>query len=97
VKITWSTESRKALRSIRRYIGQDSEFYAQRFVARIVERVERAAQAPTQGHRVHEYPERPLKEVHVAPYRIIYSFAEDELRVVTIVHFAQQLPERLLE
>ncbi len=60
-------------------------------VERIVERVERAAIAPSQGHPVHEYPEKPLKEVHESPYRIIYEFSGDELRVVTIVHFKQQL------
>jgi len=43
-------------------------------VARIIERVERAAIAPSQGHSVHEYLEEPLKEVHESPYRIITSF-----------------------
>jgi plasmid stabilization system protein ParE len=63
-------------------------------VARMVERVERAAQFPTQGHPVHEYPEEPLKEVHESPYRIIYDFSEEEFRVVTIVHFKQRLEKR---
>ena len=63
-------------------------------VARIVERVERAAQFPTQGHPVHEYPEEPLKEVHESPYRIIYDFSEEEFRVVTIVHFKQRLEKK---
>jgi plasmid stabilization system protein ParE len=94
VNIVWSSEARKALRSIQKFIAQDSEFYAARMVSRIVERVERAAQSPAQGHPVHEYPEAPLKEVHESPYRIIYGFSEGELRVVTIVHFKQQLPKK---
>jgi toxin ParE1/3/4 len=89
VTIIWSTDARKALRSIQRYIAHDSEFYAARMVARIIERVERAALSPTQGHPVHEYPEALLKEVHESPYRIIYRFTGDELHVVTIVHFKQ--------
>jgi hypothetical protein len=32
-----------------------------------------------------------LKEVHESPYRIIYGYSETEFRVVTIVHFKQQL------
>ena len=87
MSIVWSSEARKALRSIHKFIAQDSEFYATRMVARIVERAERAAKSPTQGHSVHEYPEETLKEVHESPYRIIYAFTEQELRVVTIVHF----------
>ena len=63
-------------------------------LARIIERVEGAALAPGQGHAVHEYPEKPLKEVHEFPYRIIYEFSEREFRVVTVVHFRQQLEEK---
>ncbi len=74
MSIVWSSEARKALRSIQKFIAQDSEVYAARMVARIVERVEHAAISPSQGHPVHEYPEEPLKEVHESPYRIIYGF-----------------------
>ncbi len=64
--------------------------------ARIVERVERTAQMPGAGHPVHEYPEEPLKEVHEAPYRIIYEFTDTKLRVVTIVHFKDRLTSKRL-
>ena len=96
MNIIWSSEARRSLRAIRRFIAQDSEFYAARMVARIIERVEQAALAPAQGHAVHEYPEKPLKEVHESPYRIIYGFSDEEFRVVTIVHFKQQLGTRKL-
>jgi plasmid stabilization system protein ParE len=62
-------------------------------VSRIIDRVERAAIEPMQGHAVHEYPEQPLREVHESPYRIIYAFSESELQVITVVHFKQQLPK----
>lgn len=94
MNIIWSTEARKALRSIHRFIAQDSEFYAARMIARLVERVEHVAASPAQGHPVHEYPEEPLKEVHESPYRIIYAVSKDGFRVVTIVHFKQQLPQK---
>jgi plasmid stabilization system protein ParE len=91
VNIIWSAEARKSLWAIQEFIAQDSEFYAARMVARIVERVERIALSPSQGHPVHEYPEESLKEVHESPYRIIYGYSEAEFRVVTIVHFKQKL------
>jgi toxin ParE1/3/4 len=91
VKIVWSTEARRSLRAIRKFIAQDSEFYASRMVGRIIEWVERVAEAPGRGHPVHEYPEEPLREVHESPYRIVYGIAESELRVMTIVHFKQRL------
>jgi toxin ParE1/3/4 len=91
VKIVWSAEARQELRAIRKFIARDSEFYATRMVARIVERVETTASHPTRGHPVHEYPEALLKEVHEAPYRIIYRISGDQLFVVTIVHFKKLL------
>ena len=91
MNIVWSTEARRSLRAIQKFIAQDSEVYAERMAARIIERIERTALFPTQGHPVHEYPEEPLKEVHESPYRIIYGYSETEFRVVTIVHFKQQL------
>ncbi|MBI4626856.1 MAG: type II toxin-antitoxin system RelE/ParE family toxin [Verrucomicrobia bacterium] len=96
MSIIWSSEARRSLRSIQKFIAQDSEFYATRMVARIVERVERVSMSPGQGHPVHEYPEEPLKEVHESPYRIIYGFSEETFRVVTIVHFKEQLTKERL-
>jgi plasmid stabilization system protein ParE len=60
-------------------------------VARIIDRAERAALFPAQGHPVHEYPEEPLKEIHEPPYRIIYRFSAAGFQVVTVVHFKQKL------
>ena len=94
--IVWSAEARRALRAIHKFIAQDSEFYADRMVARIIERVERASGAPGQGHPVHEYPEEQLKEVHESPYRIIYTCSDEEFRVVTIVHFKQRHTKKRL-
>ena len=96
MNIEWSSEARRSLRAIRKYIAQDSEFYAGRMVARIVERVERAALMPSAGHPVHEYPEEPLKEVHESPYRIIYEYTDSKLWVVTIVHFKDRLTTKRL-
>ncbi len=92
--IIWTSEARRSLRAIRRFIAQDSGFYAARMVTHIIERVERAALSPAQGHPVHEYLEQPLKEVHASPYRIIYGFSENEFHVVTVVHFKQPLEKK---
>lgn len=96
MKIVWSAEARKSLRAIRKFIAQDSEFYAERVIARIIGRVEAASQMPGRGHPVHEYPEAPLREAHEASYRIIYLAGEGTLHVVTIVHFKQVLKAKRL-
>jgi plasmid stabilization system protein ParE len=91
VKISWSAEARKEPRAIKKFIARDSEYYAARMVASIVERVEKMALHPTQGHPVHEYPEQSLREVHQDPYRIIYKVSAERIEIVTIVHFKKRL------
>jgi len=91
VKISWSEQARKDLKTIHDYIARDSEFYASRMVERLVLRVGGLEQQPLKGHHVHEYPERPdLREIHEASYRIIYIGTANEITVVAIVHFAQR-------
>lgn len=90
MKIIWSIKARTDLRAIRTYIARDSVFYANQMVGRIIEKVESVSISPASGHRVHEYPEAPLREIHEHPYRIIYFASADALHLVTIVHFKQQ-------
>ncbi|MGV3756957.1 MAG: type II toxin-antitoxin system RelE/ParE family toxin [Verrucomicrobiota bacterium] len=97
MKVQWSRQARKDLKAIHAYIARDSLIYAQGQVARIIDRVERAATRPTAGHPVHEQPELPLREVHEGSYRIIYAFDDRDLQVVTIVHMRQQLVRKRLE
>jgi toxin ParE1/3/4 len=97
VNIQWSKQARRDLRAIHAFISRDSLVYAQGQIARIVERVENAAARPTAGHRVHEYPELPLREVHEGNYRIIYAFEAKLLQVVTVVHMKQRMARKRLE
>ncbi len=96
MKVFWSSQARKDLRAIRTYIAKDSAFYADRMVARIIERTDVLALHPHVGHPVHEAPDLDVREVHVASYRIIYRVLLDEVEIATLVHFSQQLKTQRL-
>lgn len=89
--IQWSAQSKRDLKAIKDFISRDSEFYAQQQLTRIIQRVEYISAMPTMGHPVHEHPDAGLRETHEGNYRIIYSFDEASLHVVTIVHMKQML------
>ena len=91
MNLIWSTEARKDLRAIRSFIARDSEFYAAQMIRRIVEQAERIASTPKRGHRVHEYPELALREVHEPPYRVIYRTSDEAVEIVTLVHFKRRI------
>lgn len=96
MNVFWSSQARKDLRNIRAFISKDSSFYADRMVARIIERTDVLAIHPHAGHPVHEALDLDVREVHVASYRIIYRVLLDEVEIVTLVHFAQRLNTKRL-
>ena len=96
MNILWSDQARRDLQAIRDFIARDSEFYAQQQITRIIERAEYISVMPTMGHRVHEYPDLAMRETHEDNYRIIYTFDDEDLQVVTIVHMKQMLKRRRL-
>ena len=90
------SQARKDLRSIRSFIAKDSAFYADRMVARIIERTDVLALHAQMGHPVHEAPDLEVRDIHVASYRIIYRVLSEEVEIITLVHFSQRLNARRL-
>ena len=96
MNIIWSAQARRDLRALEKFIARDSAFYAHQQVERIIEKVEAVATHPAAGHPVHEFPAANLREAHEGSHRIIYSFDDSTLSIVTIVHMKQLLdPQRV--
>ena len=73
MKIEWSARSRNDLRELKKYIAQDSPYYARRFIARIIASVEKLADFPDVGREVPEAKNRDdARELIFQGYRIIY-------------------------
>ena len=71
--IEWTEPAITDLGSIREYIGRDSEYYAARFIGRIIEIVERLEFFPEMGRRVPEAAEEEnVRELLFQNYRIMY-------------------------
>lgn len=62
---------------------------------RITRRAEKIGDFPRAGRMVPKYERDDLREVHEAPYRIIYRIRDDEIEVTTVMHYRQLLPEDL--
>lgn len=95
MRIEWSARARTDLRDLQAYIAKDSEFYARRFVARIIGSVEKLSDQPHIGRRVPEASERDdVRELLFQNYRIIYLVRPDAVSVVTVVHGGRDLSRR---
>ena len=91
VKVIWSEFAIEDLRSIHTYISQDSKIYADRFIDKIVARVEQLETHPQSGRIVPEFQIDSLRELIEGSYRIIYEINAASIGVVRVHHSARQL------
>lgn len=69
-QISWTKKSLKDLRAINDYISLDSEFYAARFISKLIDRVEQLIEFPESGRIVPEKNEIEIRELIEGNYRI---------------------------
>ena len=96
-RVTVARPATERLREIHRFIAQDSPAAAVRMIRRIRAGVRLLAQHPEQGRVVPEYGDPAIRELIVAPYRVVYRYSADRnvVQVVAVYHSAQLLPASL--
>jgi len=92
-KLRWSPQAARDLEAIRDYIASDSPRYAALVVERIVVAVERLTQFPESGRIVPERNDPALREVIVAPYRVVYRVRLGLVEIATVFRASRMLPE----
>jgi toxin ParE1/3/4 len=91
VKVIWTEFAIEDLRSIHNYISQDSKVYADRFIEKIISRVEQLETHSQSGRVVPEFHIDTLRELIEGNYRIIYKVNSDSVGIVRVHHSARQL------
>lgn len=91
VKVIWTEFALDDLRSIHDYISQDSKVYADRFIERLISRIDQLESLPNSGRIVPEFQNESLRELIEGNYRIIYKLNSDSIGIVRIHHSARQL------
>jgi len=93
--VKWSPESIRDVESIRAFITQDSPAYAELVVRRIVAAVERLQFFPESGRIVPERTNPEIREVIVAPYRIVYRRRAGIVEIATVFRSSRDFPETI--
>lgn len=91
MRIAWAGPATRDLSSIRAFIAQDSEYYADRFVERIIGAVENLSTFPEMGRAVPETDAPSIRELVFHNYRIIYRVETDRVLVIAVAHAARDL------
>ena len=91
VKVIWTTIARSDLKSIYEYISEDSNFYAKRFIEKLIEKVEILQDYPNMGRLVPEFENPKIRELIEGNYRIIYRTSSDHVEIIRIHHSSRYL------
>ena len=94
MKIEWTEPALLDLESIRDYIGRDSEYYATRFVERIIKTVESLEKFAKMGREVPEAEEGTVRELLFYNYRIMYRVESERILILTVIHGARDLSQK---
>jgi addiction module RelE/StbE family toxin len=92
-KIEWTRSAVSDVRSLRDYISHDSEAYADRFVQKIIEAVEKAATFPFLGRKVPEADNDTIREILFHKYRIMYRVEPTRILVLMVIHGGRDLSQ----
>jgi len=91
--VYWTPEAKARLKDIRDYIiEQHAPRAAQKVVKGLLLRARQLKIAPLSGHQMQDYPDDDLRELLEKPYRIIYRITEQQIEILTVMHYHQQLP-----
>ena len=91
MKLEWTEPSVETLQGIKDYIAKDNEFYAVRFVERIVAAAEKLQNFPSLGRKVPEADREDIREIIFQAYRIIYRSRADRVEILAVVHGGRDL------
>lgn len=90
MKVVWSEPAVADLDSIHAYIAHDAEIYADAQIEAIFEAADRLERFPESGRMVPEIGQQTTRELIVGSFRVMYHVAADTVRILTVLHAAQQ-------
>jgi len=100
-EVVWSEKASSNLHHIYDYIASDSQFYAQRFVTKLVSSVEtQLISQPLSGRSVPEFETTRLnflRELICKGYRIIYnpSKAPEKVTIIAVINAKMDVPNQI--
>ncbi len=91
MKIEWTEPSISDLQHIRDYIAKDSEYFAARFIEKIIYRIDLLPGFPKMGRVVIEANDEAIRELIYQKYRIMYRVEKERILILTIIHGSRDL------
>jgi toxin ParE1/3/4 len=94
MRLDWSEPAVRDLQDIHDYISRDSEYYASRFVERLLDAAEQLTAFPRLGRIVPEVRSPDTRELLFSSYRIVYRLERGRVLMVVGVHGARDWSQK---
>ena len=93
-EIIWTRSALRDLKHIHEYISEDSRYYADRFILKLVARVDILEIFPLSGRIVPEKEDTAIRELIEGNYRIFYKNEKgSQIFILRIHHGAKNIPK----
>ena len=93
VKFIWTDFAIDDLKSIHEYISKDSKVYADRYIEKLIFRIDQLEHFPLSGRIVPEFGQETIRELIEGNYRIVYKINQGFIGIVRVQHAARLLKE----
>lgn len=91
MRVVWTEPALADLKAIHDYIASDSEFYASRFVGRLVDSTTILGEFPEMGQISARFPSGRIREFVFQGYRILYRTRDHHVVILAVVHGGRDL------
>ena len=90
-EVNWSAAAKRDLQTIHDRAALGSEFYARRFVEKLLQRTLILSDFPASGSMVPEFGTKDIRQLLFGDYRIIYLVEPIQVTIVRVFHAARLL------
>jgi len=91
VQIEWTEHALEDLNEIYDYIARDSQSYANLFLKKLYNTVQKLKEFPNLGRIVPEINTPSVRELIYQNYRIVYRMVNDLVEIITVLHGSRLL------
>lgn len=91
VRIEWTERSLEDLNEIHNYIARDSKSFANLFIKKMYNTIQKLKDFPNMGRIVPEVTILSVREIVFQNYRIIYRTLKDHVEIITVFHGSRLL------
>ena len=89
--VKWTEAALTDVQEVVEYLAMDSRRYAAAFLEQVKHAAQSRCEFPESGSIVPEFDDSSIREVFVSRYRLIFQVADEEIRMLALIHGARDL------